>query len=51
MYATYILLYAELQYPNLCNIMSYNIASEAKRVHGPLYIYFHITLIPQIETP
>ncbi|CAH8257779.1 unnamed protein product [Arabidopsis lyrata] len=44
----YNLLYPKLQVPNLCRILSFNIASKAKRVQGPLYISFDVTLRPYI---
>lgn len=44
----YPLLYSTLQDPNLCSILSLKIAFEAKRVPGPLYISFHVTLTPLI---
>jgi len=44
----YNLLYPRLQDPNLCSILSFKIAFEAKRVPGPLYISYDVTLTPQI---
>ncbi|EOA34783.1 hypothetical protein CARUB_v10022357mg [Capsella rubella] len=47
-YNMYPLLYPALPDPYLCNILSYIIASEAKRVPGPLYISLNVTLSPPI---
>ncbi|XP_010427900.1 PREDICTED: RING-H2 finger protein ATL56-like [Camelina sativa] len=43
-----LLLYPTLPDRNLCSILSFEIASEAKRVPGPLYISFDVTLRPEI---